>query len=260
MKRMLMILFCYALALTACTESATAPTDSPKNREVVLVPDPDFQQALIVLTDDWDNLKGKMYAAEWQDSTWVILREHACVVGKNGLGWGSGIMDFTDRQGPLKHEGDKKSPAGLFTLGTAFGIFDEEDLPKLGLPYLVVEYELQCIEDSSSGFYNQLIREDDPRKDWVQNDRMTRKHDLYNLGAFVNHNIDPARPGDGSCIFLHLWRDDSQGTLGCTAMEKDHLLAHLQWLDLGKSPVLVQVPRSEYGSISTEFRLPNLLE
>lgn len=259
MNRFLLLLLCSLFALNSCADSSSTSAESdtiPETREESNTPE--FEQALIVLTDSWDNLEATLYAAEWQDSAWVILRQHPCVVGKNGLGWGSGILDFTDRQGPIKHEGDKKSPAGLFTIGTAFGIFDEASLPELGLPYQVVEYELQCIEDTSSIFYNQLIREDDPRKDWVQNDRMTRKDNLYNLGAFVNHNTNPARPGDGSCIFLHLWRDESQGTLGCTAMEEDHLLEHLQWLNLDKQPILVQVPRSEYSSISREFRLPRL--
>ncbi len=259
MNRFFPLLLCGLFALNSCADSSSASTESDAIPITVEgASTPDFQQALIVLTDSWDSLRATMYAAEWQDTAWVILRQHACVVGNNGLGWGSGILDFTDRPGPVKHEGDKKSPAGIFTLGTAFGILDEASLPELGLPYEVVEYELQCIEDTSSGFYNQLIREDDPRKDWVQNDRMTRKDHLYNLGAFVNHNINPAQPGDGSCIFLHLWRDDSHGTLGCTAMEQDRLLEHLQWLNLNKSPVLVQVPSSEYARISSEFDLPKL--
>lgn len=244
--------------LSACSESpASSATSSPAEEEVK-VTSPDFQQALIVLTDGWDDLQATMYAAEWDNGDWRIVRQHACVVGNNGLGWGRGIMDFTDREGPIKHEGDKKSPAGIFTLGTAFGIEKEESLPPLGLPYQLVEYELQCIEDTSSGYYNQLMREDDPRKDWEQNDRMTRKDHLYNLGAFVNHNIDPARPGDGSCIFLHLWRDASRGTLGCTAMEHEQLLNHLQWLNLDKSPVLVQMPKAEYVRISDNFGLPQI--
>lgn len=259
MNRFLILLLCCFFTLNSCTDSSSTSTESvalPATIEVSGTPD--FQQALIVLTEGWDNLKATMYAAEWQDTAWVILRQHACVVGNNGLGWGSGVQDFTNRPGPIKHEGDKKSPAGIFTLGTAFGIFDKASLPDVGIPYQVVEYELQCIEDTSSGFYNQLMREDDPRKDWVQNDRMTRKDDLYNLGAFVNHNTNPARPGEGSCIFLHLWRDESHGTLGCTAMEQDRLLEHLQWLNLDKAPVLVQVPTSEYALISSEFDLPTL--
>lgn len=258
MNRYLFLLLFSLMVLNACSESssATSVVDTPVVTGTIEIPD--FQQALIVLTDSWDSLQATMYAAEWRDSGWVVLRQHACVVGNNGLGWGSGVLDFTDRPGPVKHEGDKKSPAGIFTIGTAFGIFDEAALPALGVPYQVVEYELQCIEDTSSGFYNQLIREDDPRKDWEQNDRMTRKDHVYNLGAFVNHNTNPARPGDGSCIFLHLWRDDSHGTLGCTAMEQEKLLEHLQWLNLDKSPVLVQVPESEYVRISAEFGLPRL--
>lgn len=255
MNHFLLLLLCSLMIFSGCADSSTASTEPSATVEQT---EPDFQQALVVLTDGWDSLKATMYAAEWRDSAWVILRQHQCVVGNNGLGWGSGIMDFTHRNGPVKREGDKKSPAGIFTIGTAFGIYAESSLPTLGLPYRVVEYELQCIEDTSSRYYNQLVREDDPDKDWVQDDRMTRKDHLYNLGAFVNHNTDPARAGAGSCIFLHLWRDEQQGTLGCTAMAQERLLEHFQWLDLDKSPVLVQLPKSEYASFSKEFGLPKI--
>lgn len=255
MNHSLLLLLCSLMIFSGCADSPSASTEPSAT---VGQTEPDFQQALVVLTDGWDSLRATMYAAEWQDSTWVILRQHPCVVGNNGLGWGSGIMDFTNRKGPVKREGDKKSPAGMFTIGTAFGIYEESALPTLGLPYRVVEYELQCIEDTSSRYYNQLVREDDPAKDWVQNDRMTRKDDLYNLGAFVNHNTDPARAGAGSCIFLHLWRDERKGTLGCTAMAQERLLEHFQWLNLDKSPVLVQMPRTEYASFSAEFGLPKI--
>ncbi|MDP5171399.1 MAG: hypothetical protein NWR72_14235 [Bacteroidia bacterium] len=236
------------------SSSASAPKSDHQEQKA-----PVHQQALIVITEGWEDLQATLYAVEWNGGSWQTKSSHAVVVGSNGLGWGLGVKDFTEKSGPVKHEGDKKSPAGVFTLGKAFGVFSPENLPKLGLPYELVEWETLCIEDTSSHYYNSIVREDLPGKDWEQNDRMTRKDDLYSLGAFVNHNTNPAKPGSGSCIFLHLWRDQDHGTLGCTAMPKSMLLAHLQWLDLTKNPVLVQVPRGEYASLATEFGLPTRL-
>lgn len=219
---------------------------------------PPYQQALIVLTQNWDSLQAVMTAVEWTEEGWKTVGTHLAVVGNNGLGWGLGVKDFTDRKGPVKEEGDKKSPAGVFTIGTAFGKAHAEALPSLHLPYQQIIYELQCIEDRDSEYYNQLVMENDPAKDWVQNDRMLREDDLYDLGAFVNHNMDPAIPGSGSCIFLHLWRNPGSGTLGCTAMDRQELLQHLTWLDPRKSPVLVQVPESAYPDLAKEFGLPEV--
>ena len=217
---------------------------------------PTYQQALIVLTQNWDSLQAVMTAVEWTEEGWKTVGTHLAVVGNNGLGWGLGVKDFTDREGPVKEEGDKKSPAGVFTIGTAFGKPHADNLPAFQLPYQQITYELQCIEDRDSHSYNQLVMENDPAKDWEQHDRMLREDDLYDLGAFVNHNIDPAVPGSGSCIFLHLWRNPSSGTLGCTAMERKELLKHLTWLNPEKSPILVQVPESKYPQLAEEFGLP----
>ncbi len=217
---------------------------------------PKHQQALIVLTEGWDSLQSTVYAVEWQDGAWRMVRRHAAVVGQRGLGWGSGVVDFTNREGPVKEEGDKKSPAGVFRIGTAFGRFPKDSLPPLKLSYQQIVYELQCIEDPSSDFYNRLMMETDPEKDWEQNDRMLREDDLYDLGAFVNHNTNPATPGGGSCIFLHLWRHADEGTLGCTAMDGNILLEHLKWLNPDKDPVLVQIPAGQYAALAETFQLP----
>lgn len=219
---------------------------------------PAHSQALIVLTQDWDSLAAVMTAVEWTEEGWKTVGTHLAVVGNNGLGWGIGVKDFTEREGPVKQEGDKKSPAGVFTIGTSFGKAAAETLPVIKLPYQQIVYELQCIEDGESHFYNQLVMENDPAKDWEQNDRMLREDDLYDLGAFVNHNTDPAEPGSGSCIFLHLWRNPNSGTLGCTAMERKELIKHLTWLNPEKSPILVQVPESAYPDLAEEFGLPEV--
>jgi len=61
------------------------------------------------------------------------------------------------------------------------------------------------------------------------------------LGLVIAHN--PQRtPGAGSCIFLHLWMNGSEGTAGCTALHRADLMELLRWLDVAKHPVLVQMP------------------
>jgi len=69
--------------------------------------------------------------------------------------------------------------------------------------------------------------------------------------------MSPAVPGNGSCIFLHIWRGPGQGTAGCTAMPEEILLDTIHWLN-SKAPnaVLVQLPDSEYQRLKAKWSLP----
>lgn len=85
---------------------------------------------------------------------------------------------------------------------------------------------------------------------------MHRKDDAYKWGLFINHNAPNAIAGKGSCIFMHIWENDTTGTVGCTAMKEDHLLRILHWIDAGMHPLLVQMPKSEYAVLAAKFHLP----
>jgi L,D-peptidoglycan transpeptidase YkuD (ErfK/YbiS/YcfS/YnhG family) len=76
-------------------------------------------------------------------------------------------------------------------------------------------------------------------RDWDSNEAMMRHGKLYELGAFIANNPKNV-PGDGSCIFMHVWPGPGQGTAGCTAMSVGDLQRVLLWLDPEKHPCLVQ--------------------
>jgi L,D-peptidoglycan transpeptidase YkuD (ErfK/YbiS/YcfS/YnhG family) len=84
---------------------------------------------------------------------------------------------------------------------------------------------------------------------------MLRADVLYKWGLVVAHN-SAARPGAGSCIFLHIWRNSSAATAGCTAMPEPNLVKLLHWLDPAAHPILVQMPRKEYDAARIKFHLP----
>src|SRR5512135_1094046 len=70
---------------------------------------------IVVTTPGWDSLQGTLTRYERHGKHWKkIGDEISIVVGKNGLAWdpalASGHADAYP--GPVKHEGDGRSPAG----------------------------------------------------------------------------------------------------------------------------------------------------
>ncbi len=220
---------------------------------------PAFGQLIVVSTAGWDSVKGILRCYEWAENAWQeALPPIPIVVGKNGMAWGRGLEDFRSRPGPVKREGDLRSPAGIFRLGTAFGYAAAREAAWVKLDYTPVEKTTMCIEDTASAHYNRIVDEQATSPDWNSTDHMRRKDDLYEWGVFVAHNADDPAPGGGSCIFLHVWRQNDSGTAGCTAMEKDQIKRLLAWIDPAAAPAIVQAPQSEYAALKKAYELPEL--
>jgi D-alanyl-D-alanine dipeptidase len=45
---------------------------------------------------------------------------------------------------------------------------------------------------------------------------------------------------------MHIWKDASTGTAGCTAMERSNLEKILDWIRPELNPYLIQMPEKEY--------------
>jgi D-alanyl-D-alanine dipeptidase len=158
--------------------------------------------------------------------------------------------------GPRKKEGDNKAPAGIFHLGPAFGYAAAERASWIKLRYVPLTKSSEGVDDPRSRYYNQLVdRSKIARVDWHSSEKMLRADVLYKWGLVVAHNSS-ATPGAGSCIFLHIWRNSSAATAGCTAMPEQNLVSLLHWLDPAAHPILTQMPRKDYNVARTKFHLP----
>jgi D-alanyl-D-alanine dipeptidase len=225
----------------------------------------DARQIVVVTTADWDSVSGTLQRFERHgpDDTWTAVGQpFPIVVGKTGLAWGSGLIAnerLGDKAGdPAKQEGDGKAPAGVFSLGTAFG-YAPHRLAGSRMPYLPLSPSVECVDDVKSQHYNRIVdRQDIHAPDWNSSEHMLRDDELYRWGVYVEHNANPTRPGGGSCIFLHIWRGAGQGTVGCTAMPKDDVEQLIEWLDPAKSPLLVQMPRDRYDEARKRLERPRL--
>jgi len=165
-------------------------------------------------------------------------------IGKNGLGWGIGNLELSHESSqPLKYEGDKKAPIGIFSLESIFGY--QKDL-NLKMPYLHATKELICVDDSDSIYYNQIINIEKEKPNSFE--YMRRDDTQYELGVVVAHNKNQIKKR-GSCIFLHVQKSQNTPTAGCTSMSLQNIKKIVNWLDRSKNPILIQVPKSDLDQI-----------
>jgi len=222
-------------------------------------------QIVVVTTPDWSTVEGQLQRYEraqpnkrWKPAGIPIT----VVVGKNGLGWGVGIIPADNSatrlpQDPVKKEGDGKSPAGIFRLSTAFGYAAQ---PPTGwkMPYINLTPSVECVDDSASRFYNRVLDRATVTPDWNSSEHMASEGESYRWGAVIDHNANPPVPGVGSCVFLHIWGGPAVGTAGCTAMPQEQLEPILAWLDPARNPLLVQLPQPQYKKLKKPWHLPKL--
>lgn len=212
------------------------------------------RQAVVVTAPDWNSNSGTLQRFERTGSGWRPASESVRVVlGKSGLAWGAGLTRAEGFPGPVKQEGDGRSPAGIFRLGLAFGAGPN---PNLKVPYQPLTATWECVDDPNSKAYNRVLDGASARRDWQSSERMLIP--VYRLGMVVEHNAR-AEKQLGSCIFLHLTGPGglgASGTLGCTALEEPALLALLQWLQPAAKPILIQLPEDEYQQLRNAWDLP----
>jgi L,D-peptidoglycan transpeptidase YkuD (ErfK/YbiS/YcfS/YnhG family) len=216
------------------------------------------RQLILVRGASWTASMGTLERYERAaGSTWTPVGAAIPVdIGRNGMAWGRGLQTTTEA-GPVKREGDGKSPAGVYRLGTAFGVAASLPAGARDFPYLRTSPTTYCVEDARSTYYNQIVdstRVKPPSLDqWSQ---MARPDGLFNWGVVVQQNAPETQKGSGSCVFLHVWRGPKRPTAGCTAMASDQIQEILRWLDPALGPVLVQLPEPVFRGVRAAWGLP----
>lgn len=172
------------------------------------------------------------------------------------MGWGEGIVAVPGHAAadPVKHEGDGRSPAGLFRLGTLFGYAPEKP-PGWAMPYRPLTAATECVDDRSSTQYNRIVERTDVKPDWSSSEHMRSMGLYYQWGAVIEQNA-ANKSGDGSCVFLHVSDSSDEGTSGCTAMSQPQLEAVLAWLKPEDHPLIVEMPMAQYRRTAKALKLP----
>lgn len=216
------------------------------------------EQIVVVITPSWTSTKGTMQRFEraMPTSEWRSLGSAVpAVVGRTGIAWGVGF-DGISAEGPHKHEGDGKAPAGVFPLDTAFGFAPRDSMPTVKLPYVQLLPTTDCVDDVASAHYNTVVdKQSVTRVDWNSAEHM-REVAQYKIGVIVGYNAAPPVKGRGSCIFLHIWGGPDSHTAGCTAFDEAKLRDLMMWLDPTKRPLVVQLTVNDYANLRVRWKLP----
>lgn len=199
------------------------------------------QQLIVVMSPELNSTRGSLQRYEKEDVWRQVGESVAVTLGRSGLGYS------TLRQ-PQKNEGDGRSPAGVFEIGSTFGYARETNST---MPYFYADKTLVCVDDANDRFYNKMTLYN-PKAPPKSFENMHREDDLYRHGAVIEYNRIGEK-GRGSCIFFHLNRPDYAPTSGCTAMDEKPLVEMLRWLDPAKNPKLLQIPKSECVNYQKEF-------
>lgn len=215
-------------------------------------------QAIVGIASDWDSSHVTLYLYQKDaNGSWSRTSEPwKGRLGSNGLAWGRGLNPVP-AGATFKREGDRRAPAGVFSLGGAWG-YDATTKHHPNLSFTQITSRDLWVEDVNSKSYNRHIRLDrEPSSTWEKKQQMRQGDSAHALKLFINHNAPQTVPGAGSSIFFHIWRDGGEkATFGCTTMPESQLKTLIQWVDPTRHPIYILLPQKEYTAKRLEWKLP----
>lgn len=195
------------LAATTATAAPALGQDCPPPLDAAL-------RLVLVTTPDMasSNAHVQLFERTSVGAAWrAVGPAEPAMVGKNGLAWGLPFLAYKREGEPEKVEGDKRTPAGFFKLGSSFGFAKvKRD------NYIAIEPgQTVCVEDPTSAHYNTITT----RAEIEPGTKVDNMSDtsLFRNGLFVDYPSD-RQSKRGSCIFIHVWKTPDTKTSGCIAL------------------------------------------
>ena len=220
-------------------------------------------QLITTVVADWTATTGVMQVWHRARGTLVWKADGEgwpVVVGRAGSGWGRGLHGDAapdGRAGPIKIEGDGKSPAGAFELRGAYG-YAAEAPPGTALPYAQLTADTECIDDPASRHYTQILR---ARADRRRLD-VVRAHAPRRRGLHLGDRRRAQPRGGARRRQLHLPARVARRARRDLWLHRDARGAPAraaQTLSPSAAPVYVLLPRADYAALQrTAWALPAL--
>jgi len=185
------------------------------NKQLILVTSNGYNTSYAEIRTFEKNAKGQ----------WVSVLTTTGHIGKYGFASAASMR-----------EGGKKSPTGKYTIGTAFGRYNN---PGTKMTYRKITSDDVWVDDPKSSLYNTWQSRKKTQAKWKSAENMNIS--AYTYGFVINYNTKRT-PYKGSAIFFHI---GGSYTLGCTATSQTNVVKILKWLDPKKNPVIIQTPIQE---------------
>jgi L,D-peptidoglycan transpeptidase YkuD (ErfK/YbiS/YcfS/YnhG family) len=232
-----------ALGLTALSLLGAMPALAQKCPEPLA-----SARRLVLVTTETMNATAATLQLFERDSTAHPWRAAAtaepAVIGRAGMGWSHFFRQLARAGEPIKVEGDKRAPAGIYPIGRSFGT-----LASSRPDHLQVTGDTVCVYEPASPAYNRITSRAGVAPG-VNVENMSRMLPMYRRGLVVDYPTD-GRARAGSCIFIHVWRSPTTGTAGCVALSEARVEALQDFSTAGA--VIAILPRAALG------RLPGCL-
>lgn len=182
------------------------------------------QILLVVDNSSFLSTKTNVYTMEKRGDKWQIAFEpFNAVIGRNGFA-----------STGEKREGDGKTPSGIYSLKITFG-YDATIGTKM--PYRQALADDIWVDDPNADDYNRWVKK--PETHAASYEIMKRDDNLYKYGIVIEYNTSPIIKGNGSAIFLHVWKEDGIPTAGCVAVSEENIIKIIGWLDPAASPLII---------------------
>jgi L,D-peptidoglycan transpeptidase YkuD (ErfK/YbiS/YcfS/YnhG family) len=185
--------------------------------------DKSAQIILVVDNSSFFFTRTTLYAMEKRGDNWMMAcSPFNAVIGKNGFA-----------PAGEKREGDGKTPSGIYPLKMTFG-YDANIITKM--PYRQALADDIWVDDPQADDYNQWTKIQETKA--ASYEMMKREDDQYKYCIVIEYNTDPVIKGNGSAIFLHIWKGEGLPTAGCVAVSEEDIIKILDWLDPTASPLI----------------------
>ena len=227
-----------AAAAALCSVSAQA---QPQACPAVLS---DARRLVLVTAKGFNDTQAEMrlYERPSRAAPWRAFGPaEPALIGKGGMAWSYFFRSHARPGEPVKVDGDKRAPAGIYPIGRSFGT-----VPSNRPGHLQVTEDTVCVDEPSSPHYNTIIsRRLVGAK--VSAENMSRALPMYRRGLVIDYPTD-GKARAGSCIFIHVWRSPTVGTAGCVAVPEPRVEA-LQDFAAGGAALAI-LPRAALGRLA----------
>ena len=165
-------------------------------------------------------------------------------IGKAGLGWGHTFRHLARAGEPVKQEGDKRAPAGIFAMGRPFG-FGSSSLAN----YMQLKAgQHVCVDDVRSPHYSRVV-DAQTAGAGTSGERMW-DIDIYRKCILVDYPTSRDAKA-GSCITVHMGRRADPPTVGCVAVSEPTVYRLQAWANNPRdNAVIAIVPSTARARLS----------